>query len=101
MHAESNRQRTSVVGQPAYRTHTPSTGPLLSHSRQSPQPAFHDRYIVTSERETLLSHSLNGWARDGVTFVALPFGVYRAEAEYLWSVDVGSPSAPLFVEEYA
>lgn len=65
-----------------------------------PQPAFHDRYLITPKRETLLSHSLNGWARDGVTFVTLPFGVYRSEAEYLWSMDVNSPNAPLLVEEY-
>lgn len=66
-----------------------------------PQPAFHDRYIITPNRETLMTHSLNGWARDGVTFVTLPFAVYRSEAEYLWSIDLRSTSAPLLVEEYA
>ncbi len=66
-----------------------------------PQPAFHDRYLITPKRETLLSHSLNGWVRDGVTFVTLPYGVYRTEAEHLWSMDIDSPNAPLLVEEYA
>ena len=66
-----------------------------------PQPAFHDRYLITPKRETLLSHSLNGWVRDGVTFVALPYGVYRTEAEHLWSMDVDSTNAPLLVEEFA
>ena len=66
-----------------------------------PRPAFHDRYLVTPKRETLLSHSFNGWAQHGVTFVTLPFDVYRGEAEYLWSIDVGSTNAPLSVEEYA
>lgn len=73
---------------------------FLTHD-PAPQPAFHDRYLITAERETLLSHSLNGWVRDGVTFVTLPFGVYRADAEYLWSIDLRSSQAPLFVEEYA
>ena len=65
-----------------------------------PAPAFHDRYLITPKRETLLSHSLNGWIRDGVTFVTLPYGVYRTEADLLWSMDVNSLNAPLLVEEY-
>ena len=73
---------------------------FLTHDAK-PRPAFHDRYMVTAKRETLLSHSLNGWPHDGVTFVTLPFDVYRAEAAYLWSIDVASTSAPLSVEEYA
>lgn len=73
----------------SFRTHDPN-----------PKPAFHDRYLVTPNHETLLSHSLNGWPKHGVTFVTLPFDVYRAEAEHLWSIDVGSTNAPLSVEEY-
>ena len=33
---------------------------------------FHDRYLITPEREILITHSLNGWHKDGVTFARLP-----------------------------
>ena len=51
--------------------------------------AFHDRYLVAGDKEILISHSFNGWGEDGVTFVSLPYGVYRAEAEKWWSLDTG------------
>lgn len=73
---------------------------FLAHG-EKPKPAFHDRYLVTPKRESLLSNSISGWAKHGVTFVTFPFDVYRAEAEYFWSIDVGSANAPLSVEEYA
>ena len=63
------------------------------------QPGFHDRYIVTPKCEVLITHSFNGWPRDGVTFVRLPYDVYRAEAEWLWSLDVESSVTPLYVRE--
>ena len=63
------------------------------------RPAFHDRYLVTPRREILISHSVNGWANDGVTFASLAFGVYRAEAERFWAMGVGSSTADAYVEE--
>lgn len=50
-------------------------------------PGFHDRCLVTPEREILITHSINRWD-DGVTFVKLQYGVYRAEAEKLWNTGV-------------
>ena len=62
------------------------------------RPGFHDRYLITPEREVVITHSLNGWP-NGVTFASHPYGVYRAEAEQLWSMEVGSTAAPLLVRE--
>ena len=53
-------------------------------------PAFHDRYLVTPAGETLITNSVNGWGKHGVTFNRLSHGVYRAEAEYLWSLTPGA-----------
>ena len=51
-------------------------------------PGFHDRYLITPECETLFTHSFNGWHKDGVTFSRNAYGVYRAEAEKLWSMGI-------------
>ena len=51
---------------------------------------FHDRYLITPDRETLITNSFSGWSADGVTFINLPYGVYRAEAEQLWGYGCGS-----------
>ena len=64
-------------------------------------PGFHDRYLITPEREILITHSLNGWPEGGVTFVRLPYDIYRAEAESLWEMDIRSKTTKLFVEEIA
>ena len=64
------------------------------------RPAFHDRYLITPQRETLFTTSLNGWDRDGVTFATLPFGVYRAEAMHFWSLTPNAHTPPYDVEEY-
>ena len=64
-------------------------------------PGFHDRYLITPEREILITHSLNGWPEGGVTFARLPYDIYRAEAELLWSTDIGSNNTDFFVEEIA
>ena len=53
-------------------------------------PAFHDRYLITPKREILITNSVSGWDSDGVTFIKSPYGVYRAEAERLWSTALGS-----------
>ena len=47
--------------------------------------AFHDRYLIAGEREILISNSFTGWRKDGVTFVGIPEGEYRAEAEKWWA----------------
>ena len=62
---------------------------------------FHDRFLITPEREILITHSLNGWHKDGVTFAQLPYNIYRTEAESLWSMDIGSKTTNLYVEEIA
>ena len=54
------------------------------------RPAFHDRYLITPTGETLITNSVNGWGKRGVTFNRLSHGVYRAEAEYLWSLTTGA-----------
>lgn len=64
-------------------------------------PGFHDRYLITRAREILITHSFNGWPKDGVTFAGLPYDIYRAEAERLWSIDVGSTNTDLLVREIA
>ena len=63
------------------------------------RPGFHDRYLVTPEREVLITHSLNGWLEDGVTFVRLPYNIYGAEAARLWNMDMGPGTADLDVRE--
>lgn len=62
-------------------------------------PGFHDRYLITPEREVVITNSFNGWEKQGVTFITLKYGVYRTEAEKLWSMDLKSAGEPLFVEE--
>ena len=71
------------------------------HNPGKHKPGFHDRYLITPEREIVMTHSFNGWCVDGITFITLPFEVYRAEAEELWSMDFESDTAPVFVEELA
>ena len=68
-------------------------------SRDGNAAGFHDRYLITPKREIIITHSINGWHKDGVTFASFPYDVYRAEAERLWSMDVGSPTADLLVRE--
>ena len=69
------------------------------HNPDRRKRGFHDRYLITPEREIIITHSFNGWCEDGVTFISLPYGVYRAEAEQLWSMDLESDTERLFVEE--
>ena len=72
---------------------------LDEHNPDRHKRGFHDRYLITPEREVAITHSLNGWCEDGVTFINLPYGVYRAEAEQLWSMDFRTDAARLFAEE--
>ena len=62
-----------------------------------PKPGFHDRYLITPEREILITNSFNGWSKHGVTFASLPYVVYRDEALQLW--EEGFTSTPLCVQE--
>ena len=52
--------------------------------------AFHDRYLIVGDREILISNSFTGWRKDGVTFVGIPEGEYRAEAEKWWALESGT-----------
>ena len=63
------------------------------------RPAFHDRYLITPDKEIIVTHSINGWHDHGVTFATLSYGVYRAEAEELWSLNVGRNNNGVHVEE--
>ena len=65
------------------------------------KPWFHDRYLITPKREFIITNSFNGWPKDGVTFAALPYDVYRAEADQLWSIDIGSTNTDLLVRKIA
>ena len=67
----------------------------------SRDPGFHDRYLITPKREIVITHSFTGWHKHGVTFSSHPYGVYRAEAESLWEMDIGSKTTDLFVQEIA
>lgn len=62
---------------------------------------FHDRYLIMPKREIVITHSFNGWHKEGVTFSSHPYGVYRAEAESLWSMGIGSKNTDCFVKEIA
>ena len=68
-------------------------------NRSDERGCFHDRYLITPGREVLMTNSFNGWNRFGVTFVSLPYGVYRAEAEQLWSLDPDAPASDVLVRE--
>ena len=61
--------------------------------------AFHDRYMITPDKEIIITHSINGWHDHGVTFATLSYGVYRAEAEELWSLNVGHNNNGVYVKE--
>ena len=62
-------------------------------------PAFHDRYLITPAGETLITNSVNGWGKHGVTFNRLSHGVYKARAEYLWSLTTGADGNGVLAEE--
>ena len=63
------------------------------------RPAFHDRYLITPAGETLITNSVNGWEKQGVTFSTRSHGVYRAEAEKLWLTTVGANGNDVLVTE--
>ena len=63
------------------------------------RPAFHDRYLITPSGETLITNSVNGWEKQGVTFSTRSHGVYRAEAEKLWLTTVGANGNNVLVTE--
>ena len=63
------------------------------------RPAFHDRYLITPKREVLITNSVSGWVADGVTFSSQAEGVYRAEAERFWEMDLRSSTADAHAEE--
>ena len=72
---------------------------FLKRGRNS--AGFHDRFLVTPKREIIITHSINGWNKDGVTFARLPYDVYRAEAERLWMMKIDSPTSAHLVQEFS
>ena len=62
-------------------------------------PVFHDRYLITPDKEIIITHSINGWHVHGVTFAVLPYRVYRAAAEELWSLNIGDNKNGIHVRE--
>ncbi len=63
------------------------------------KPAFHDRYLITPAGETLITNSVNGWEKQGVTFSTSTYGVYRAAAEELWFSRIGGDGGDVSVTE--
>ena len=63
------------------------------------RPASHDRYVITPAGETLITNSVNGWEKRGVTFSTCSHGVYRAEAEKLWLSPVSGNGNDVLVTE--
>ena len=61
--------------------------------------AFHDRYLITPAGETIITNSVKGWDKHGVTFHSNPYEVYRAETEVLWSLNEGPNGNGVLVEE--
>ena len=75
----------------------PATGNV--HERQNCEAGFHDRYLITPAQEIVITNSFNGWLKYGVTFASHPYGVYRPEAERLWSMDIESKTTDLLVQK--
>ena len=86
-------------GYPGVLTNHVSVRAFVEHGRN--EPGFHDRYLITPDREIIITNSFNGWLKHGVTFVRIRYGVYRAEADLLWSMPVGSDASPLLVRGIA
>ena len=61
--------------------------------------AFHDRFLITPAGETLVTNSVNGWGRQGVTFSTSSYGVYRAVAEELWFSAIGGSRGDVSITE--
>ena len=83
-------------------THHVSVRTFLKRNKDNPDErkrGFHDRYLITPEHESIITNSFNGWRGHGVTFISRSYGVYRAEAEKLWAMDLQSTTEPLLVEE--
>ena len=71
----------------------------FTHADGRGDPAIHDRYLITPAGETIITNSVNGWAKDGVTFHTSPYEVYRAETENLWSLHIGVSGNGVLVRE--
>ena len=71
----------------------------FTHADGRGDPAIHDRYLITPAGETIITNSVNGWAKDGVTFHTSPYEVYRDETENLWSLHMGVSGNGVLVRE--
>lgn len=83
----------------SYPNHLTAHVSVRAFRKHDGTPGFHDRYLITPRREIIITHSLNGWPKDGVTFASLPYDVYRAEAKSLWAMAVGVTTTRLLVRE--
>ena len=63
------------------------------------ETALHDRYVIAGDKEILISNSFTGWQKDGVTFVGLPYSVYRADAEKWWLLNPGMTPGGILIHE--
>lgn len=72
---------------------------VVNYEKSVSVGAFHDRYLITPNSEVIVTHSLNGWRKGGVTFANIPHGVYRAEAERLWALSPESTDESIKVTE--
>ena len=71
----------------------------FTHADGRGDPAIHDRYLITPAGETIITNSVNGWAKDGVTFHTSFYEVYRTETENLWSLHLGVSGNGVLVRE--
>ncbi len=69
------------------------------NDRGEDKPAFHDRYLIIPDKEIIITHSINGWHDHGVTFATLPYGVYQAQAQEFWWLNIGDNSNGVHVRE--
>ena len=89
---------------PPWRTSYPSILTRHVNMRTFIQPqargrVFHDRYLITYDREILITNSFSGWRTHGVTFVSLPSSIYRSQAERLWEMEIGESDDGIHVSE--
>ena len=85
------------LGYPKFITSHVSVRTFVEHG--GAERGFHDRYLITPDREFIITNSFNGWLIHGVTIVRTRHDVYRDETDRLWSLPVESIASPLLVRE--
>lgn len=72
---------------------------LRQNANAEIKPGFHDRYLVTPLNEFVITNSINGWGKHGVTFVRMSYSAFRASIEKFWHWDDKSNAGETYVEE--